>query len=541
MGSGLSLRCLRLFLFVFWISNPGSAFPQNQDLSRDIQKVRAVLLAGDTSSARTALEKLYRDHPGHEIVFSELKRFYMASRDYKSALGLLDARIRTFPDTRTRVEAAQMHYRLGESDKALKIWQDVLDENPRDLSRYSMVAGCMIEERLLEEAILVYQMARDRLKKESLFAVNLASLYGSLIRYRDAAKELVLYVLESPKEGAYVEREFMRYPNSRRVSRDVTDVLEEALANHRDNRVLYGLLSRVYLKAGQFDEALRTVRIQSALDPSDGQVYFDFAESAFRQGAIQAAGKAYEDILLRYPKYKKTDAVLFGLAKTRQHQKQWAEAEALFDRIANDFPNSPLAPTALYSKGLIQRDTLRNLEASQSTFLTLGERYPKSREGRESRLESAACRLMQGDLEKAEKEYSAILELSGDERGDRWIKAIYGWAELKAMQGRFEEAVSRLKELDQLKSNREALEQPRFGDALSLRIFLEQYGKRHSGALLVFTRSWFLEKQGNYKQAWTILDSLSSLPEVPPSTAFYGRKLVLKRTWVKRKLPLKPL
>jgi len=511
-----SFKCLPVFLFLFSISHSVLVLSQKQDLSREIQKIRNVLQAGDTLTVRTALEKLYKDHPGQDMVFSELKRFYIMNRDFRSALGLLDARIRTSPDVRSRVEAAQMRYRIGESDRAMKIWQGVLDDDPMDLSRYSMVAGCMIEERLLEEAILVYQMAREHLKKETLFAVNLASLYGSLIRYRDAAKELVLYLLENPKEGPFVERELMRYPNSRRVLKDVANVLEGTLSSHRENKVLYGLLSRVYLKAGRYDEALRTAGILSEMDHSDGQVLFDFAETAFRQGAAFAAGKAYEDILVRYPKYKKTDAVLFGLARTRQNQRQWTEAEGLFDRIANDFPDSPLAPAALFAKGLIQRDTLKNPDASELTFRLLGGRYPKSREGRESLLESAVCSMMKGDPEKAEKEYSSILELSGTERGDLWIKAVYGLAELRAMQGRFKEAVNSLKELNQLKSNREALEQPGFGDALALRIFLEQYGARHSGTLSRFTSSWFLEKQGKYRQAWIILDSLSTLAEASP-------------------------
>jgi tetratricopeptide (TPR) repeat protein len=526
------LRRLTVFLFLCLAFHPVPVPAQSRDLPREIQKIRNVLQAGDTSAARTALERLYIDHPGQDLVFSELKRFYVSIRDYRSALDILDARIRTSPDVRGRVEAAQMRHRLGESERALKIWRDVLDENPEDLTRYSMVAGCMIEERLLEEAILVYLRAREHLKNKSLFAVNLAGLYGSLIRYREAAEEMVLYLLENPKEAPYVERELMRYPDSKRVLKDVAGVLEKALAVHSENRGLLGLLCKVYLKAGRYDEALQTAGMLSAMDHSDGQVLFDFAETAFRLGAVQAAGKAYEEILVRYPKYKKTDAVLFGLARTRRNQKQWKDAEGLLDRIAMDFPGSPLAPAALYAKGMVQRDTLKNLDASETTFRQLVERYPKSREGRQSRLEAAVCRMMKGDQGRAEKEFSDLLELHGNEKGDLWIKAVFGLAELMAMQGRFEEALNRLKELDQLKSDREALEQPEFGDALALRIFLDQYGKRYSSTLSRFTSSWFLEKQGKYRQAWIILDSLSSMTEAPP----FGDRVLWKKASVEREM-----
>ncbi len=90
-----------------------------------------------------------------------------------------------------------------------------------------------------------------------------------------------------------------------------------------------------------------------ALDDEDRRL---FADGLFGRGFHELALREYEALAARQPPPDDLDVVLFRLAECRRLLGRPLEAEAVFRRLAADFPQSPLRDKAILKRALIILD-----------------------------------------------------------------------------------------------------------------------------------------------------------------------------------------
>ena len=508
----LSVGCI-IVMFFFTPSGMTQDINQALRLARDLERM------GQWDQAREIYEGLYRRKPEHPLVLNRLKDFYMNTRDYERAKVFIEERRNKQPkDPSLDIYIAQIVYKTGKPEEALNLWQKVLDRYPKRVSVYQMVASCMMVERLLDEALDVYLLGRDRIGKTDQFALHLANLYGARMEYKKATEELLKYWEIHPKQFAYIEGQILRYPRTERVVREIVKPIEKTIASHPKDLNIRRILVSIYLRAGRYREGFKATREmeQLSVGQKQGEALFRFGQDAFRFGAPKEAEKAYLEILDAYPNFSSKDRILFGLAQSYEAQEMLPEAVETYQRVFDEFMKSPLARQSLYRKGLVQKDELFDLSGAAATFQTLIEKFPSTHEGEEGRLELGRCAIVQEDLDRAETIFKKALEFAAKRRGSSWVRARVYLADVAYFRGRFEEAASLLDELISEEMESKAMQDPILNDGLELRIFIEEHLKQSSEALGIFARAELLERQRKYKMSLEVLDSLlSQWPDDP--------------------------
>ena len=114
-----------------------------QDLKQRLQIGLELQRAGRWEEARPLYEALYRIKPDDHTVFSRLKDVYLAIREYQSALNLIETRKQKFSDPNLDVAAAEVYYKMGKREEAMTLWENVLDQNPKNPGLYYSVANAI--------------------------------------------------------------------------------------------------------------------------------------------------------------------------------------------------------------------------------------------------------------------------------------------------------------------------------------------------------------------------------------------------------------
>ena len=367
----------------------------------------------------------------------------------------------------------------------------------------------MAAERLVDNAIDVYLLGRERFKNDNLFALNMTNFYGALIQYDKATEELLKYYRTEPSQISIVDSYLVRYPKTDRIIREVEKQFRKAIVDQPNDLGLRQILSRYYLRVERYREALETTRELERLtaERTQGQNLYLFAQEAFRSGAPEEAAAAYKEILDSYPGFPSKQQVLFGLAQCQEAQENLQNAAATYQTIVDEFPLDPLSIKSLYRRGLIQRDRLFNLDEAVVSFQTLMEKFPNSAEARSIRLELGTCHVARGDLDRAEEIFRETLE-SQSAKGPFWLKALIRLADTVYLGGRFEESLSLLDELNAVSLGAGSVEEPLLNDGLNLRLFLRQHARRAPDALAFLARGEFFLRQRMYDKALSAFDSL---------------------------------
>ena len=84
----------------------------------------------------------------------------------------------------------------------------------------------------------------------------------------------------------------------------------------------------------------------------------------------------YEEYVARFPEDTLAPGYLFKAAGILMNTGEGAKAVSLFDRLIKEYPSHQKAALALFFKGYVQENILRNLDQAKETYLLFIEKYP---------------------------------------------------------------------------------------------------------------------------------------------------------------------
>ncbi len=193
---------------------------------------------------------------------------------------------------------------------------------------------------------------------------------------------------DSPK-GALPE---IRLNGSNEDQNQVKAVQTEVMISKTENEALTSLKKIIEKRKGQPEETslwnrLAELYMRRAKSGRFFDLYRD-SDSAARfvaplirsQSASQYLRDAiaiYERIEKQWPKFEEMDSVLFNCAFAHQQLNEISKAENKYNKLVNQFPNSPLLPDAELALGEMNYDAHR-LNPALEHFKAV-EKYPKAR------------------------------------------------------------------------------------------------------------------------------------------------------------------
>lgn len=358
---------------------------------------------GDWENAVKIYEDIYKSDSTRSIFYESLLRAYEQLKKYDDAKRIVKARIRLFPrDLNLHSQLAKIHTRAGELDDALKIWQSLIDSNPGNTNVYYIVANAMIEVRLFENALKVYEQGRKNLNIPYIFATDIGYLHSILMNYAEATKEYLLLLKQSPEQLNFIQSRISIYTSKLDGLKSATLIVENAYKKEPKDPVLNRLLAWLYMEGKDYEKAFEVYKILDEITSSGGNEIYNFAERARRERAYSTASKAFQEVLVKYPKSRNIAAVKFGYAQTLEASTEIKDTLKIFlekllpdqqyyyttslkldyekiieiyNQIINEYPNSEFAARALLQNGNLYFYKFSDYEKSNALITEIEIKY----------------------------------------------------------------------------------------------------------------------------------------------------------------------
>ena len=478
---------------------------------------------GDYNSAVKLYEELYQSDPSNSQYINALYRGYTQLKNYAALVNILDERIKQTPDD---IESYGMlgstYYLMGNEEKAIEVWNKPFQSGDVNPLFYRVIGNYVLERRAFEIAIDLYEQGKKASADKVLYAFDLARLYSLTMQFENAAQEYCLILANMPTQLNIVESKIFET-----VSRPgALDAMIKGIEDCADkNNLSYSfLLARLYSEKKSYQKAYEIYLYIDEVQLSKGRDLYNFALQMFSEKEYKLASDVFKKITDSYPDSPVNSQALLGYARSleasllEEYEKTlplWKpyfpltkfqsgtteEVLRAFNVVVNLYKHSEPAYESMLRTAVIQFYLLNDYEDARKLLEIIVKEAPLSKNSAEAYLELGNIALIEGKLDEAEKDYSAILKLlSGSEEQKK--KAIYKLGKVKFYQGNFDEAKSNLSQiLGNLKDNSA-------NDAIELLLLLNPQ-MNDSSNLLTYAQAEFLTEQKKFSEASALFKKLA--------------------------------
>lgn len=483
---------------------------------------------GSYDAALRIFRSLYDLVPQNQLYYEGVKRNMLRLKLYDELTEIINSQINLSRGNNPRfwADLGNVNYKRGDHEQAMNIWNTLLAQVPRQKSAYIYVANAMIENRLYDEAIEVYQNARHAFGQNHLFVFELANIYVLRLKYREATLEYLRFLEKNPGQFSYIEGRIAAYTKDSEQAREVAEVLRSHIPESKQEFFVRKLLANLYLRIENFEMALQefkfleTVKAPNQNQRHRGKELYFFAEKSLRAGQYQFAKDAFELILINYNKSPYRPRALYGLAVSKQMQGLSDEALTSFNELIKTYPTSRWIQDAFFQIGEIYFQGLFELDKALSTYHSLLQKFPNGKNTVQAHFRIGDCYAAKGDLEKAQLWYDRTSNIGRATLAVR-DEALFKSANLDFMRGDFEKALEKLQKITEKISQGQG-QQPFVNDALELTFLIEENQSDSRESLAVYGKAQQYKLQRKQAEA---IQSLQEILNSYPSAAIIDESL----------------
>jgi tetratricopeptide (TPR) repeat protein len=374
-------------------------------------------------------------------------------------------------------QLAEAHLMNSEKDIAKNIWASLINKKRNEIRVYRMVASMMIKNRLVDDAIEIYELALQNIKNQHILHLDLANLYKSTLNIEKATEHYLKYYEKYPKQNKILQRQILNLTKSEQHLEKLTGVLKNYINKHKDNLVVHEILAGLYIKSGEFNLAYD---VYNSLEEfrKDGSYLFKFGKEAQKNKVYNFALESFENIL-QNKKLAIYDLTYFQLANT--YYKIGLEEYRFSDTYT---PTSSILNAIQMFENLVAKNSIKNF--SDLSCLALGDIYldlyfdldkaiyyygyltdnfPKSKKYGESLIKLGDSFLIKGNLIESQKIYKK------NKGKKNFSLTTFKLAELDYYSGNFLEALKKYNLILEKKGVKDTLS----NNALERRIFINSF------------------------------------------------------------------
>jgi len=491
-----------------------SAYPQQRD-DQKFALAQSYEQIGDYNSAVKLFEELYQSDPANSMYINALYRIYTQLKNYAALVNILDERIKQRPDD---IEVYGMlgstYYLMGNEEKAVELWNAPFKSGKINPLFYRVVGNYVLERRAFEIAIDLYEQGKSASDDKVLYAFDLARLYALTMQFEKAVQEYCLILAIMPTQLNIVESKIFET-----VSRPgALDAMIKGIEDCADkNNLSYSfLLARLYTEKKSYQKAYEIYFNIDEVQSSKGRDLYNFAWQMFSQKEYKLAADVFKKITGSYPDSPVNSQAMLGYARsleaslledyektlplwkpffplTKFQSGKTGEVLDAFDAVINLYKHSEPAYESMLRKAVIQFYLLNDYEEARWLLEVIVKEAPLSKNSAEAFLELGNIALIEGKLDEAETDFSAVLKLlSASEQQKN--NAIYKLGKVNFYKGDFDESRKKLAQiLGNLKDNSA-------NDAIELLLLLNPQ-MSDSSNLVTYARAEFLAEQKKFDAA----------------------------------------
>ena len=498
-----------------------------QDVGMKLSLAQSYEQAGDFESAAILYETLYETNPQNMLYINSLYRVYTQLKNYAALVDVLEKRIADAPDDISSYGMlGSTFHRMGNEAKANEVWELPLKNEKENPLTYRLIADYALERRAFEKAIDFYSRGKAIAEDKIIFSFDLARLYTLTMQYDKATEEYCFILQNEPKQMTTVETRIFEYI-SKPGALDASLPVVEEFADDGNLSLKY-LLARLYTEKKLFDEALDIYLLIDKEHSNNGKDLFMYADLLLKENHFKLASEIYLKIIELYPNSPLTAQAKLGYARSLESElfEEYVKSIPLwkpffplskfesdeiekvltaFDEVVKLYKHSEPAYEAILRMGIIKFYLQNEFNESTSFLNVVTTEAPLSRSAADAFFELGNIFLIQGDLNEAERKYSALLS-NNRAQNDKKNAAAYKLARIYFYQSKFDKATEYIsKVLINLKDNSA-------NDALELSLILNST-MNDSINIALFAKAEFLAEQKKFLEAADIFKKISENPQ----------------------------
>lgn len=472
-------------------------------MAQDVNTAIQLYNSGKLQEAQEVLEQLYHQDPGNSRVIQLLKNCYSKLGQPERYEKFLTELIQKNPkEFRNYAELAQLQIRQNKISPARATLQKSIDKNPSDPKSYWEAARVFQNAGLPQEAKEIYLLARRKLAKPHIFALELAEIYEFQNDLASVIKEYFNSVAEDSFKLEEIEAK-LEFLIENNIS---PDHLEPTLASIVRQNPKNCLANRIYgnllFKKENYSGALEAYKTVDKFCDTPGKILLYFAKICLEGSLYEWAEKTAELILINPNASKSTlkEAYLV-LAKSRILLEKYETAEKAYQKLLDLAEDEQEKAQAYLHLGDLYFDQLNDFPNALQTYQKILTDCPRSNLIAEASVKIADCHLAQGKPDTALTFYQ---KLSNSNFGFTKAEELnFKLAEVYFYQQNFDSALSYY--------NRVIADFPRgvyVNDALEKTILINAAGPT-SPQLNQYATVLYLSVQRKYPSALQELDKLA--------------------------------
>jgi len=319
------------------------------------------------------LERLHRNEPNTFIYFDRLVECKIELKKYEQALERVQKYKENGSNTAlTGVIEGEIQFFMGNEELALKIWYKNLEAHPQMLQLYINTARTMVDRKVFEQALLVYEKAQINFKNPMLFNSEIPMIHMQAGNYDEAVKSWLELIQNSPNQASGFQRILFRYNDPLLYDISIIE-LEDLLNSLQPADVLYGTFYELQiwllLETNLFDRAYNTALRYEENTPA-------LTYSLYSVGNQLLQNREYEKALKSFRYYSD-----IGYSEIRwQALERQAEVWLSWAKYVEDYDLIPVSERSMYTeqaKKLLNQilSEAPNYQNSANVHLRLAELY----------------------------------------------------------------------------------------------------------------------------------------------------------------------
>jgi len=489
----LLLSCLLVFL--------SPAFSQEPPTLR-------LATALEKSGRHAEAYQLYRqmfDSEMHTVqVIGGIKNTLTALGRYEDLVAFYESLLKRYPaQLNYRIDLGRAYYLSRNEARAFEVWKAVYELDPQNATAYRLLAMTLIELRLIDAAVEVYQKAiRNTPRQESLYR-DIANLYKSQLNYEPAVENLLYFYQYHRNQIGYVRSQLVSMARDEETVTKIITALKAYLKDHPAEDELLELLATMYIKDKNFEEAFRIY--ENLQKKNKEQNYLSrFAAEAEQNGAYHFAIRAYQILLDDQKNESDRIPILYSMARSyyslgRLHfsngntaiaEQNVREALQMLDALIQKHTRSSVIIGSIELKGDIYSDYYNDLDQAIASYQEILRLNPNQDTSDRMRLKLGDLFLMKNNLVEAQKYYSQVNSQRHRQQG------AFRLADLLYYQARFNEARDSFNQLLEKMDSKD----PLTNDILERILLIERFSS-DSLHLSKYSRSELLLRQNKQSEA----------------------------------------
>jgi tetratricopeptide (TPR) repeat protein len=337
------------------------------------------------------LRELHAENPSSFTFFDNLADCLINLKKFDEAIKVAETKIQNEHSvTRTSIKLAEIYHVSGDTDRAVEIWQEVLEAHPNQMQVIHNVGESMNERREYMAAVELYKQAREDLNNTTLFSNELANSYMQAGMFREAVNEYYKVIKESPQQMSFIQQRFLRMRDENLYSTaalELEDFLLELDTGHYAYSQLFQLLSWLFLETEDYRRAFvsarqyesRTAQTNYALFSlgnrfrsarqyelaADAFAYYIENESSLRTRATEEKAITY----LQWARYLEQH----GLQSSNRQNELFEKAYRLSEQITENSPNYNRIERVLSNLIDLSLDHYKDPEKAEKWYRQLSE------------------------------------------------------------------------------------------------------------------------------------------------------------------------